>query len=73
MMVHVQYRKRSRRYHHDYVDTLTLQRLIEEKEIRWFYRPSEERWVNIYRDPIRGLGGDYSELDRRQPNTTTGG
>ena len=66
-MIHVQYRKRSRRYHHDYVDSSTLDELIKGKEIRWFYRPSEERWVNTYRDPVRGLGGGYSGPDRRQP------
>lgn len=71
MMVYVQYRKRSRRYHHDYVDAHTLEKLIEEKEIRWFYRPSEQKWVNTYRDPIRGLGGDYSGPDRRQGYMTT--
>ena len=71
MMIHVQYRKHHRRYHHDYIDACTLERLIEEKEIRWFYRPSEQRWVNIYRDPIRGLGGDYGGYDRRQADMTT--
>jgi len=73
MMIIVQYRKRHRRYHHDYVDSSTLQRLIEEKEIRWFYRPSEQKWINTYRDPIRGFGGGYSGPDRRQPNTTMEG
>ena len=64
MMLRVQYKD----YRHDYVDTRTLDRLIERKELRWFYRPSEKSWVNVYRDSIRGLGGDYSGPNRRQPN-----
>jgi hypothetical protein len=70
MLIRVQYRKRHRRYHHDFVDAHTLEKLIGEKEIRWFYRPSEQRWVNTYRDSIRGLGGDYSGPDRRQDYMT---
>ena len=62
MLLRVQYQD----YRYDYVDARTLDRLLAGKGVRQFYRPSEERWVNVYRDPIRGLGGDYSGLDRRQ-------
>jgi hypothetical protein len=49
------------------VDGPTLDRLLLGKTLRQFYRPSEGRWVSVYRDPIRGLGGDYGGPDRRQP------
>jgi hypothetical protein len=70
MMIHVQWRKHHRRYHHDYIDTSTLEELIKKEEVGWFYRPSEQRWVNIYRGPVRGLGGVYSGTERRQPSMT---
>ena len=62
MILHVQYRNLC----YDYVNTHTLDILLEDENIRQFYRPSEERWVNVYRDPIRGLGGNYSGPNRRQ-------
>jgi len=63
MLLHVQYDDGS----DGYVDARTLDRLLLGKTLKQFYRPSEQRWVNVYRDPIRGLGGDYSGHDRRQP------
>lgn len=48
------------------IDARTLDKLLLGKTLRQFYRPSEERWVDVYRDPIRGLGGNYSGPDRRQ-------
>jgi hypothetical protein len=62
MMLHVQYKD----FNYDFVDTRTLDRLLEGKRILQFYRPSEKRWVDVYRDPIRGKGGNYSGPDRRQ-------
>ncbi|WP_028893377.1 GSU3473 family protein [Syntrophorhabdus aromaticivorans] len=50
---------------YDYVDTPTLDRLIEFRRIRQFFRPSEKKWVDISRDPVRGLGGNYSGPERR--------
>jgi hypothetical protein len=64
MILHIQYRD----FRYDYVDTRTLDRLLEDEGLRRFYRPSEQRWVNVFRDPIRGLGGTYEGVDRR--NTT---
>ena len=55
------------------VDGPTLDRLLLGKTLRQFYRPSEKRWVDVYRDPIRGLGGDYSGPNRRYPDMTTKG
>jgi hypothetical protein len=40
--------------------------LLKKETVRGFFRPSEEKWVNVYRDPIRGEGGDYYAPDRRQ-------
>jgi hypothetical protein len=67
MILYVQYRNLD----YDYVDTRTLDSLLEDEGIIRFYRPSEKRWVNVYRDPIRGMGGDYSGPSRRKPDMTT--
>jgi hypothetical protein len=64
MLLHVQYDNDS----FGYVDGATLDRLLLGKTVKQFYRPSEKRWVNVYRAPIRGFGGDYSGFDRRQPS-----
>lgn len=63
MLLHVQYDNDS----DGYVDSYTLDKLLLGKTLKQFYRPSEKRWINVYRDPIRGLGGKYSGHDRRQP------
>lgn len=62
MLIRVQYHNDS----YGDVDGPTLDRLLLGKTVRQFYRPSEERWVNVYHDPIRGLGGAYSGPERRQ-------
>jgi hypothetical protein len=62
MLIRVQYLNDS----YGDIDASTLDRLLLGKTLRQFYRPSEERWVDVYRDPIRGLGGNYSGPDRRQ-------
>lgn len=66
MILHVQYQNDK----YDYIGTHFLDKLLEQKSLRGFFRPSEERWVNIYRDPIRGKGGDYMGPDRRQLRVT---
>jgi hypothetical protein len=62
MLIRVQYQNNL----YGIVDSPTLDWLLLGKTVRRFYRPSEKRWVDVYRDPIRGLGGDYSGFDRRQ-------
>jgi hypothetical protein len=62
MILHVQYQD----LNYDYVGPRVLDSLITDKNLQRFYRPSEERWVNVFRDPIRGIGGDYSGPNRRQ-------
>lgn len=64
MMVRVQYQN----CRYDYVDTHTLNKLLKRKGIIQFYRPSEERWVHIEHDAIRGLNGGYSGFERRRPH-----
>jgi hypothetical protein len=61
MMLYVQYQDHS----WDVVDARALDKLIAGKGLLRFYRRSEERWINVYQDPIRGLGGDYSGPNRR--------
>ena len=41
----------------DYVSGDLLDSLIELDEITHFYRASENGWINIKLDPIRGRGG----------------
>ncbi len=62
MMIYVQFQDRS----WDVVDASTLDKLISGKGLLRFYRRSEERWVNVYRDPIEDYRGDYSGPNRRQ-------
>jgi hypothetical protein len=50
---------------YDYVDSLTLDRLITSREIRQFFRPSENTWVRTDEGPLRGMGGSYSGPERR--------
>ncbi len=64
MILYVQYQ--DNRY--DFVNTQILDRLLAEKEIRRFRRPSEQRWIDVDTDPVRGLGGHYSGPDRRRGN-----
>jgi tetratricopeptide (TPR) repeat protein len=47
------------------VDDVTLNELITLNRIKQFYRPSENRWVNIKADPVRSGQGDYEGLERR--------
>ena len=49
----------------DYVSGDWLNALIATEKITQFYRVSEERWVNIRFDRIRGGGGHYQGPDRR--------
>jgi hypothetical protein len=66
MILRVQYKN----HDYDYVDTQRLDRLLLAKEVRKFFRPSEERWVDVSRDPVRGSGGGYSGPNKRQPRKT---
>jgi hypothetical protein len=50
----------------DYVSSALLDGLIRMEKITKFYRPSEERWINIRFHPIRGRGGKYQGPNRRK-------
>jgi hypothetical protein len=53
-------------YDFDYVPGILLDTLITGDKITHFYRPSEERWINIRLDPVRGSGGGYQGSERRK-------
>jgi hypothetical protein len=53
-------------YSYDYVNARKLDQLIVAKRILKFVRPSEDVWVDISRDTIRGKGGEvYKGPERR--------
>ena len=56
---------RSGQYAFDYVTSDLLDSLITQDEITHFYRPSENRWIDIRIDPVRGSGGRYQGPERR--------
>lgn len=62
MFLHVQYRDNR----HDFVKANHLDKLIELRQIKQFYRPSEGRWVDIAVDPVREVGGNYGGPERRR-------
>ena len=66
MVLHVQYQNEK----YDYIGTHILDRLLKSENVKRFFRPSEGRWVNVFRDPIRGVGGDHMGPDRRQGHMT---
>jgi hypothetical protein len=66
MILHVQYENDK----YDYIGTHVLDKLLKKDRLMSFYRPSEERWVNVFRDPLRGEGGDYMGPNRRQLDVT---
>jgi hypothetical protein len=53
-------------FRYDYVNARKLDQLIASKRIIKFVRPSEDAWVDITRNPIRGTGGaTYQGPERR--------
>ena len=61
MVLHIQYYNNK----FDYINSEILDQLINTRRIKRFYRPSEEKWVVIGIDPIRGNGGDHEGKERR--------
>jgi hypothetical protein len=67
MLLRVQYP--DSRY--DYVDAAALDRFIVSRSIKKFFRPSENVWVDVEREPIRGkegiaMGAIYIGPERRK-------
>jgi len=49
------------------VDDITLDELIRSRKITHFYRSSEDRWIDIFVDPVRGRGhADGAEGPKRR-------
>lgn len=62
MIIRIMYKD----YKYDYVNTRKLDQLIASQRIIKFVRPSEDTWVYIDRDPIRGSGqSSYTGPERR--------
>jgi hypothetical protein len=53
----------------DIVPAPLLDQLIATDSIKQFYRPSEQRWIILGIDKIRGMGGAYEGLERRWFNS----
>jgi hypothetical protein len=56
---------RAGEYAFDYVTSDLLDSLITQDVITHFYRPSENRWIDIRIDPVRSSGGGYQGTERR--------
>ena len=50
----------------DIVSAQLLNQMIESGSIKQFYRPSEQRWIVLGVDKIRGMGETYEGEDRRR-------
>jgi hypothetical protein len=50
---------------YDIIPDLMLDKLISFLQIKKFYRCSEQRWVTVSSDRIRGTGGSYIGPERR--------
>ena len=48
------------------IDDVTLNELILERKIRQFYRPSESRWVDVEKDPVRVKSNGFMGPERRE-------
>jgi hypothetical protein len=49
----------------DIVPGPMLNQLIAEGSIKQFFRPSEQKWIILGVDKIRGMGGSYEGIERR--------
>ena len=48
------------------IDDVTLDELIRERKIRQFFRPSESRWVDVGKDPVRVQSNGFMGPERRE-------
>jgi hypothetical protein len=61
-MIHVRYQDKS----YDYVDEGMLDYLIASGNIKEFYRPSDDEWVDVNECLVRGEGLSYIGPERRR-------
>jgi tetratricopeptide (TPR) repeat protein len=52
--------------HNGWVDDVTLNELILSNKIKQFYRPSEEKWIDVNRDTVRARLNGYNGPERRK-------
>ena len=51
---------------YEYVNSMMIDALIRLRRIKMFYRPSEERWIDIDLDPVRKATNiNYDGIERR--------
>ena len=48
------------------IDDVTLNELIRERKIKQFLRPSESRWVDVEKDPVRVKSNGFTGPERRE-------
>ncbi len=51
-----------------FVDDVTLNELIWSGKINHFYRPSQEKWIDIKTDPVRTRQSQFDGPERRAPD-----
>jgi hypothetical protein len=69
MLVHVRYPDRKG----DYVNSLTFDRLIRDRAIAAFFRPSEQQWIDIRYGPLRTNNpARYTGVEMRAVNPKEG-
>jgi hypothetical protein len=64
MTIQVQFRNGK----YDYVDSWKLNELIDLGQVKQFYRPSENRWIDVELDPMRGKVKSYRSRENRWVN-----
>jgi hypothetical protein len=64
MRLQVQYQNGN----HDYVDSWKLNELIDLGQVKQFYRPSENRWIDVELDPMRGKAQCYRPHETKWVN-----
>ncbi len=53
---------------YEYVDSQRLDELIELDQVKQFYRPSEEKWIDVNTDAVRGKRPFYRRRENRWEN-----
>jgi tetratricopeptide (TPR) repeat protein len=67
-MKHELVQVRYRNSQEGFVDDVTLNELILSHKIKHFYRPSQEKWIDIETDSVRTRQSQYDGPERRAPD-----